>query len=153
MILNRLDLKTNTRQKDRGQGLVEFALVLPVLIIIAFGVLDLARVFFGVIAITNASREGARYLTQHPDDNQPDGAGVKYAGTKNAARQESLGSFVNITQADVNVIPECRDLDGFTGCDHGFPIRVVVTHRFDLIMGWLLPSPIIITRDTDMMVP
>ena len=50
---------------SRGQSLVEFALILPVLILIIYGVFDLGRAFYAVITVANASREGARYMTRH----------------------------------------------------------------------------------------
>ena len=51
--------------KPRGQNILEFALVLPFLAIVVFGALDLGRVFFATIGLTNAAREGVRYLTMH----------------------------------------------------------------------------------------
>ena len=52
----------------QGQSLVELALVLPMLILILAGVLDLARVYDAHVSITNASREGARYAIVHGSD-------------------------------------------------------------------------------------
>jgi Flp pilus assembly protein TadG len=46
---------------SRGQSLVELALTLPLLLVILFGTIDLGRLFFAYVTITNASREGARY--------------------------------------------------------------------------------------------
>lgn len=51
--------KTGTR--DAGQGLVEFALVLPVFFLVVFAVIDLGRVIWANDALANAAREGARY--------------------------------------------------------------------------------------------
>lgn len=53
----------NVRQ-DRGQSTVEFALVLPVLVAVVFGIVDFARLFH-VYAIANGAREGARYCAMH----------------------------------------------------------------------------------------
>ena len=49
---------------QRGQALVELALVLPVLICISMGLLDLGRVFYIHTGLTNAAREGAREATR-----------------------------------------------------------------------------------------
>ena len=138
--------------REKGQGLLEFALVVPVLLLIALGLLDLGRAFFAAIVISNASREGARYLTLHPDDNVADAYGNTFNGTKQAAISEVQGSFINISPADVR-ITYCRDLDGFPGCDSGFPVIVRVDYDFELLTGWLLPSPATLTRFTQMMVP
>jgi Flp pilus assembly protein TadG len=55
-------------QHPAGQSLVEFALVLPVLLLLVLGAMDLARMFSTKITLTNAAREGANYLSRHPDD-------------------------------------------------------------------------------------
>jgi Flp pilus assembly protein TadG len=47
--------------RSRGQTLVEFALILPVFLVLTLGVVDGARVFTAYIAITNGAREGALY--------------------------------------------------------------------------------------------
>jgi Flp pilus assembly protein TadG len=48
------------RRLQRGQGLVELAVVLPFLLIILMGAIDLGRVFFAYAAISNAAYEAAR---------------------------------------------------------------------------------------------
>lgn len=48
------------RRHRLGQGLVELALVLPILLVILLGALDLGRVFFAYAAISNAAYEAAR---------------------------------------------------------------------------------------------
>lgn len=47
-------------RRDRGQGLVEFALILPVLLLVLMGLFDFGRAIFAFNAISNAAREGAR---------------------------------------------------------------------------------------------
>jgi Flp pilus assembly protein TadG len=51
------------RRGARGQGLVEFALVAPLLIALAFGIFDFGRGMSANVTVTNASREGARWLS------------------------------------------------------------------------------------------
>lgn len=53
----------------RGQSLVEFALVLPLLLLLLLGAIDLGRAFNSSISITNAAREGALYGASRPLDN------------------------------------------------------------------------------------
>lgn len=53
-------MRVTSRSRERGQSLVEFALLLPVLIIILMGIFDLGRVVFAYNSMTNAAREGAR---------------------------------------------------------------------------------------------
>lgn len=53
-------------RKEKGQGLVELAIILPLLLIILLGTIDFGRVFYAYVTITNASREGARYGSLYP---------------------------------------------------------------------------------------
>lgn len=48
------------RTRDRGAAAVEFALVLPVLLILVFGIIDFGRMLNAQITLTEAAREGAR---------------------------------------------------------------------------------------------
>jgi len=45
---------------DRGAAAVEFALLLPVLLLLVFGIIDLGRALNAQITLTQAAREGAR---------------------------------------------------------------------------------------------
>jgi Flp pilus assembly protein TadG len=49
----------NVRRRE-GQSLIEFALVLPLLLILVFGIIDFSIGLYDKAVITNASREGAR---------------------------------------------------------------------------------------------
>jgi len=53
--------KNRNHQVFRGQAIVEFAIALPVLLLILFGLFEVGRLIFIYSAITNASREAARY--------------------------------------------------------------------------------------------
>ena len=48
-------------QSQRGASAVEFALVLPLLLFIVFGIIDFGWLFYVDIQVTNAAREGARW--------------------------------------------------------------------------------------------
>ena len=48
------------QQPDRGQALVEFALALPILILLLVGIFDLGRAVYAFNTVNNAAREGAR---------------------------------------------------------------------------------------------
>jgi Flp pilus assembly protein TadG len=153
--------RASTSSGIPGQGLVEFALVIGLLVIIAVGVLDLGRVFFGLITITNASREGARYLTLYPRDNSTSATrtcsdtttcSTGFCCTYRAALQEASGSVIALNSSNVSVT-YCRDEDGFLGCDSGYPVRVTVTYNFVPVTGWFLPGTIPLVRSTEMLVP
>ncbi|MGD0686970.1 MAG: TadE/TadG family type IV pilus assembly protein [Streptosporangiaceae bacterium] len=46
--------------RDRGAAAVEFALLLPLLLLIVFGIIDFGRALNAQITLTQAAREGAR---------------------------------------------------------------------------------------------
>jgi hypothetical protein len=53
------------RRSDRGQTLVEFALILPVLVILLVGIFDLGHVVWTNDSLSNAAREAARFAIVH----------------------------------------------------------------------------------------
>lgn len=46
--------------RPRGQALVEFALIIPIVLFILFGILDLGRYAYSLNALNEAARESAR---------------------------------------------------------------------------------------------
>ncbi|HYM15302.1 MAG TPA: TadE family protein [Dehalococcoidia bacterium] len=54
-------MDTPRRKLERGQSLAEFAVVLPLLMLLVFGVVEFGSVMKSYIQLTNASREAARY--------------------------------------------------------------------------------------------
>ena len=49
-----------TKSKEKGGSAVEFALVLPILVVILFGIIEFGFVLYDKAVITNASSEAAR---------------------------------------------------------------------------------------------
>jgi hypothetical protein len=49
------------RKKQKGQAMAELALVLPVLLLVVFGMIEMARLVQTYLAVQHAAREGARY--------------------------------------------------------------------------------------------
>ena len=49
------------RRGIRGQSLVEFSLLVPVMMILVFGIIDFGMGLRSYISLTNATREGARF--------------------------------------------------------------------------------------------
>ena len=134
---------------EAGQEAVEFALILPLLLLVMFGVLDLGRAFHAAITITNAARVGARYGMSYPDDT---------SGIIAATQSEAQGSGIDLTDGATSTITvECLDpIWGTPGvpCVSGVPIRVTVTYNFSLIITSVLPDPNIeISRFVEMIVP
>jgi Flp pilus assembly protein TadG len=57
-------MRQSSRQKrgrdDRGAAAVEFALVLPVLLLVIFGIIDFGRLLYAKITLSEAAHAGAR---------------------------------------------------------------------------------------------
>lgn len=49
-----------TRRRRRGQALAEFALVIPIFLLMLFGIIDIGRYVYTANAMGNGAREGAR---------------------------------------------------------------------------------------------
>jgi Flp pilus assembly protein TadG len=55
-------------KSQKGQSLVEFALVLPLLVLLLFGIIDFARIFHVYLTMDHAGREAARAASIGNDD-------------------------------------------------------------------------------------
>lgn len=96
---------------NHGQTLVEFALVVPILLLVVFGIMEFGRVFYTYSALTNGAQEAARYGIIHPTDK---------AGIQNQVISTTIGLKV----APSNVIVSCNP------CRSTYPITVTVSYTF-----------------------
>jgi len=69
-MVHRLLMSQAWIEDQRGQGLVELALVGLALALILAGVLDLGRAYFAYIAMADAAAEGAAYGAAFPDKSE-----------------------------------------------------------------------------------
>jgi len=106
-------------KREHGQDLIELALVLPLLLIIMMGVLDLGRAFNTYMVLTNGAREGARLGARNPYD---------VTAINEAALHETRNAGLSDGDVTVSVIP----------ASSGSPVRVTVQYDFPLLAG-LLP--------------
>lgn len=51
------------RRRQRGAAAVEFALILPLLLIMLLGIIDFGLYFFNDLQLTHVARDAARYLS------------------------------------------------------------------------------------------
>ena len=115
--------RESRRRRERGASLVELSLVLFILIFLVAGVIDFGRVFNHYTVITNASREGARYASQHSDHRE---------GILEATKEEAAGSSVELADEDIEVDPDpCCE----TIAAPGEPITVTVTYEVPTIIA------------------
>jgi hypothetical protein len=76
----------------RGQSIAEFALVMPVMLMLVLVTLDLGRLFYSYLTITNAARVAANYAGANPFAwDEPD-----YEGRVLAEGLGNLGGFCDV---------------------------------------------------------
>jgi Flp pilus assembly protein TadG len=113
---------------ERGAGIVEAAVVIPLLLLILASVVDLGRAYFTYIALIDAAREGARYGAGHPTESGIDGK-ICAASVAEAQGQLIFGTLScpgSVTTAGNTYAP-------------GSAVRVTVhVDDFPVILGGLL---------------
>ena len=62
--------RSDDRSRSRGQAMVEFALVAPILFVLLLGLFEAGRFVLNLEALNNATREGARYAIVHGELSQ-----------------------------------------------------------------------------------
>lgn len=91
------------RRRKKGQGLVEFALILPVLLMVILGIIEASWLIWSYITVQNAAREAARYAVtgQPTTDGEPFSApvDVRVEAVTQIARDAAAGLPISF-QAD-----------------------------------------------------
>jgi Flp pilus assembly protein TadG len=134
-LLHSLLARYRRRSRSRGQSIVELALILPVLMLLVASTLDLGRMFYSQVTITNAAREGAYEAAYNPASFI---ANATCHTTNNRVMcrvlSEAKGSFVVVDKADVALAcsPACA-----TGI--GNTVKVTVLGHFKLLTPILAP--------------
>ncbi len=90
------------RPSERGQSVVEFALVLPLMLILLLGTLDLARIYTTMMSVESAAREAADYGTTL-------GAGKWQAGAPMDGTVAEMQRRACVAASD---LPDYEDADG-----------------------------------------
>lgn len=120
------------RERPLGQSLVEFALILPVFLVIMSAAIDLGRLAYARVTIANVAREASFQAAKTPTAylaGQPCSPGLEDANMVICrAILESKGSVITVTPADIALTctPDCDDVMGNT-------VTVTATGRFNLL--------------------
>jgi len=111
-------------RKDRGQSLVEFAMVVPILVVLLMAIVECGRAWMVKQNLTCASREGARVAIL-PSTDEDD--------VRNAVNQQlaAAGLDQNATITMTNV-----GLEGTAGDE----VRVTVQYPFQVLAGSIIPG-------------
>jgi len=118
--------KPNPYRRSRGQSLIEFALVLPMLLVLIISAIEIGRLFFTKIVVTNAAREGAYYYATNPSSVD---LGALRIQAEQAARAEAQNSGVNVSTVGFNPIG--------SGTFSKIEVTVSATVEDLLILGFL----------------
>jgi len=135
------------RKNEKGAQAVEFALVLPFLLIIIFMVIDFAFLVYNQAVITNASREAARVgsvLSATPwSTTSVAGVACTYvagalismkSGTRTATCNGTADPVITVLNPKGNVPPQFGD-----------PVTVQISYAYagflNTATGWLSVSP------------
>jgi len=131
----------------KGQGLLEFALVLPIILVVVIGALDFGMAFFVKVVLENSAREGAYYMVYNTEEGMAD----SFAATKAAVQAEGQNSGVVIAAEDIDV--ECQVAGVVdTGCAVGSTVVVTVSHDMQLLADVLFLGPLRLTNEARMLI-
>jgi Flp pilus assembly protein TadG len=119
----------------KAQAVVEFALVLPVFLLLLMGAVEFGRAYLRLHLLTNAAREGARTgsLPGSTKDNVEDTVNSFLTG----AGMESGTWTTTITVTDSNGSERSGGLDN---AQQGDRVRVEITHNLEVLSGTLIPG-------------
>ncbi len=120
--------------REHGQSIIEFALVMPFLVLILLGIIDLSRAYQTYVVVTNASREGARWGATHPTDN----TGIQ---TRVTAEADGTGVTVNVP----SIVCFQYDTGSSISCANAYngdelQVKVNATFQFATLYIFRLPS-------------
>ncbi len=104
--------------RRRGQGMVEFALILPLMLLLISGIIEFGRMLSIYNSVSNAAREAARYGSVVGDP----GNGATYyfldcTGMRDSAKRAS--AFAVLTDPDITIVYDHGSGSSFGACAQG----------------------------------
>lgn len=114
---------------QRGAAAVEFAIILPLLVLLIFGTIEFSLLLFNKQVITNAAREGARAgivsVNPRPTNEEIKTVIRDYCGDQLI----TFGSGGGLTIPDPSPSYETRSAGGF-----GTELRVTVQYKYEFLV-------------------
>lgn len=111
---------------NRGASAVEFAIILPLLLMILFGIIEFSIIFYDKAMITNASREGARLGIVFRQDRDAGTEDAEIESVVNGYLTDKLITFGSSVPAAIEI-----DREGF---DTGDSLTVRVSYLYDFLI-------------------
>ena len=121
-------------KNQKGTSVVEFAIVLPLLVLLLFGIIEFSLLLFNKQVITNASREGARagIVAQVPRVSDP--AIRKVVSDYAKAHLVTFGSDTLVEDADhIPIVREDVNTDNPPN-SFGDDLKVTVNYQYDFLV-------------------
>ena len=122
-------IKKRTPKNQEGAAAVEFAIILPLFIVLVFGIIEFSLAFYDKAMITNASREGARRGIVYTTDPDATVSNAEIESVVTAYLSDNLITFGPDTDVDVAIARE--------GFAPGDDLSVTVTYSYGYL---LLPA-------------
>lgn len=121
------------RKGERGGVMAEFAIILPALVLILFGVVEFALIMYDKAVITNASREGARLASLYYPDSTDPTARVPDAQVQTAVMNYAASYLITfggdtLDTSDIQVDPPALDANS------QWVRRVVVNYQYGFLV-------------------
>jgi uncharacterized protein (UPF0333 family) len=106
-------VKLKHMKKENGQAMVEFALVLPILLLLVAGIIDFGWLFYNHLSANNASREAARYIAIHYYFDDMDSKSHYAAGSAEAKALDLIDAYTTMSDLYVyEITPQSDDVNG-----------------------------------------
>ena len=143
---------------QRGTSTLEFVVVLPTLLLIFLGGLELSRAWLTANVAMNAAREGARVGVVSAPGSGSTSTNTVFDNSTAVARINEILTAANITPQTVSVTctPAASPPPGMTGCSPDSLVLASVTVNFTSVVPLFLPllgtssSPLVITESARM---
>ena len=119
------------RNRSRGQGLVEFALILPVFMLFLLIAVDFGRLLFTYIQMNNSAREAASYAAFNPTSTnaQLASAGATETNVQTQKGQGAMTATSSCTNS-VGVALACSAATGGAGPGNRITVNMSETFTF-----------------------
>ncbi len=130
--------KARSGNREGGQALVEFALVLPILMMVVLGIIQFGILFNNYMTLTDAVRAGARQAAVSRTLPDPVGAATGRV-------VESAGGLDGFTAANVTVTP-----GNASTWTQGGDVTVEATYPYSInLLGFVVASGDLTSKTTE----
>ena len=113
------------RKSERGAVIVEFAMILPLLVILLIGIMDMSMLLYNKAVITNASREGCRVGIVSQDRTNTAAIDAQITAVVNTYCQNHMVSFFTNNPVTTVTWPAQTTF--------GHPLEVIVTYNYGFL--------------------